>query len=330
MLWVGLAVVLLFEAAYRWGVIDFYRNELQAFNDREMLEDAGGRKTILLCGDSFSAHQAVIKTQFANQLPGYRVINAAVPGTGIMQTTVLAPTRIRHFQPQIFIYQLYVGNDLFDISHPLNSQTLSIWRNAYWWVADRLRGVAYLNYRSGQWANAWKTAVNPSYDPTAIKTFSPEQYHPREKLLLRAEPALIENSACLKGGRADDMEILLEKLDRVIAQLPKGCRVYLLVIPHCAQVNDHYLERFRQLGARFSDSTRLQQSHFPFIEVLDRHFAEKHQVQTLNTLLPLRAFDLPGNRLYFANDPHLNDRGQETIWRFVASRLSADLHNHAE
>ena len=44
-------------------------------------------------------------------------------------------------------YQVYVGNDLFDIRYPTNWHTISPARNIYWFLANHLRVVGYLNYR---------------------------------------------------------------------------------------------------------------------------------------------------------------------------------------
>jgi len=70
-----------------------------------------------------------------------------VGGTGIFQTLMIAPGRLRRFHPSVLVYQIYVGNDLFDVRYPVSWRRLSIARNVYWTAANHLRSLARADRR---------------------------------------------------------------------------------------------------------------------------------------------------------------------------------------
>src|SRR6266571_2542108 len=120
--------LLVLEWAYRTQILDTYRPELQAFNPAQVTADAS-RPTLLLLGDSFTAGRTSYAGLLQDTLQEWRVTNAAVSGTGVLQALYTAPHRFAHFHPTIFVYQVYVGNDLFDIRYPLNWRTTTPGRN---------------------------------------------------------------------------------------------------------------------------------------------------------------------------------------------------------
>lgn len=123
------ATLLLFEAAYRFQFVDTYRPELQAFNDAETLDGTGRSETILALGDSFTAGRGGYVDYLRAPLPGRRLVNAGISGTGVAQALIVAPRRLREFEPSVVIYQVYVGNDLFDLRYPQNLRRVSLARN---------------------------------------------------------------------------------------------------------------------------------------------------------------------------------------------------------
>src|SRR5688500_14211619 len=101
-LYLGIAVLALAEIAYRFYVIDFYREELTILNSEHALKSSKEKKTILICGDSFTAQFGSLADQLKKTLPNYRIINSAITGTSIVETYYLAPERIKSFDPDIF------------------------------------------------------------------------------------------------------------------------------------------------------------------------------------------------------------------------------------
>ena len=144
----GLALLVL-EWLYRSQLVDTYTPELHTFNLPQMLAP-NAKPTLLVMGDSFSASRTSYAGILQDTLQEWRVINAAVSGTGVLQALYMAPKRFAQFHPSIFLYQVYVGNDLFDIRYPTNWRTISPVRNVYWFLANHLRVIGYLNYRLRQ------------------------------------------------------------------------------------------------------------------------------------------------------------------------------------
>ncbi|HZI23585.1 MAG TPA: hypothetical protein VFD46_00825, partial [Chryseolinea sp.] len=103
-------VLFTMEVFYRYQVIDFYGVELNAVNPKETLTDDDGKKTILVCGDSFTVQAQSWVDQMRSSLPEYNIINSAITGTSIVEASYVAPGRIKTFNPDVFIYQVYVGN----------------------------------------------------------------------------------------------------------------------------------------------------------------------------------------------------------------------------
>lgn len=174
---VGSAVLALlaFEILYRIQVVDTYAPELRAYDPGSDLRNDDGRPTILLMGDSFTAGTESFPAILRRDLPGARIINAGIPGTGIIETAIVAAERFRRFRPAVFVYQIYVGNDLFNITYPVNWHKLSVTRNLYWMLAQRFRSISYLNYRLGQFNYRMHVADDETISAPAVEQpFAPE------------------------------------------------------------------------------------------------------------------------------------------------------------
>src|SRR6186713_1980699 len=150
LLYLVVIVVILMEVAYRFQVIDFYRLELNALNPEQATTKTTGKKIVLVCGDSFTVQSNSWLNQLRIDSPDFSIINSAITGTSIVEASYVAPGRIKAFDPDIFIYQIYVGNDLLGITHHLNWSQWSGTRNIYWWLSDRIHFLSYLNYKMGQ------------------------------------------------------------------------------------------------------------------------------------------------------------------------------------
>lgn len=316
----------LVETAYRGQWVDTYRPELRAYNPPEVLAGGVDAPALLALGDSFTAGTASYPGMLATLLPGWRIVNGGLPGTGIVQANAVAPRRLREFRPSVCVYQLFAGNDLFDVRYPTRGPGLSPARRLYWFLAARLRSLAFLNYRLGQWRARVPTAYAPDRrEPVPDAAFDPERYDPRERLYLAAEPALLDNHMLVRPERARDYERLLAGL----AELRESCRrtntrLVLLAIPHAAQVAPVYRERMRMLGAAFGDPDRMEDHDYPFLAGIRQAFADDPDVRIVDPLPDLQALERNGIPVYFANDGHLNRAGQECVARALAARLEAD------
>ena len=238
-LWMGygvlcvVVVLILFEIIYRAQLVDMYRPELRGSNDLAVFENAEGKPTLLIMGDSFTAGTHTFAEKLRPLLPQHRIINAGVSGTGVVQANVMASRRFEAFEPSIFIYQIYVGNDLINVRYPINWKTLSPVRNVYGLVVDRLRSVYFLNYRLGQrWHGTKRSPVKLNPAPEVFEApFSVEQYSPIQKRYLRADPWILGNQILVREDRVRDFETFLGGLKDLVSYCnPEACEAYLLVI----------------------------------------------------------------------------------------------------
>jgi len=326
----GLALLVL-EWLYRSQLVDMYRPELHTFNPPQVLA-RDDRPTLLAMGDSFTAGRTSYAGILQDTLQEWRVINAAVSGTGVLQALYMAPRRLAQFHPSILLYQVYVGNDLFALRYPTNWRTISPARNVYWLLANHLRVVGYLNYRLRQ---AKETlAARPHHAlsvagtaaaATAAATsgdFAVEHYDARVKLYIRAEPSLLEDSILVRGQRQHDYARFLEHLAQLLTHCqPAVCRAYVLVIPHACQVDDVYLAYMHLLGARFTTPAALGLSEYPFLVRLRERFTAWPNVHILDPLATLRQAHAR-QAVYDANDEHLNPAGQQALATLLQQQLN--------
>jgi hypothetical protein len=307
--WVALTIAA-FEASYRWQIVDTYAPEMRAYNDAADLADPTNRATILMMGDSFTAGTSY-PGLLRHKLPGYRVINAGTSGTGVLQAAFVAPQRFRDFQPSIFIYQVYIGNDLFDITYPVNWKRVSLPRNVYWTVANCLRSMVFVNYRLAQY-RAQATDAETKRETT--KAFSVERYTRRSVIYLQADPTLIQDTVGVQGERRSDFAVFTDHLRALMERCkPGACRGYVLVIPHCAQVSDRYLRNTAALGAVFDQPKLMQEEEYPFVRETRRALSALPNVSVVNPIDSLREAERQDGPVYFENDDHLNYHGQEVI-----------------
>jgi len=323
----GLALLVL-EWVYRSQLVDMYRPELHTFNSTQVLTP-NGKPTLLVMGDSFTAGRTSYAGILQDTLQEWQVINAAVSGTGVLQALYMAPNRFAQFHPSIFLYQTYVGNDLFDIRYPTNWHTISLVRNMYWFLANHLHVVGYLNYRLRQvketLTSRQRHALSPIGTAAAVGdtgAFAVEDYDARTKIYMRAEPSLLEDSVLVQGGRQQDYAIFLEKLAQLLIYCKlEVCHAYILVIPHVCQVDAAHLTYMSQLGAHFTTPAALRLPEYPFLVRLREHFAAWPNVRVINPLSRLREVHSQ-QAVYHVNDEHLNPVGQQEI----AALLQQQLH----
>ena len=316
------AVMLLSEVIYRYQWIDFYAAELHGLNNEEDLKPEDERPTILVLGDSFSADKASYVQELRAAFPEHRIINSAVPGTGIKEALVMAPGRIETFKPDILIYQIYLGNDLTDLEPPVNWSTLSFPRNLYWSLSSSLQFLRFMNYRLGGLRRGVYKDIEEETSREEKEIFSVEKYSPRQKLYLKANPFLIEDVATLNGDAGETMELVLEKLTELVELPDSDCQVYVLSMPHCAVVHSIYRERMEQIGGQFNRPEEITSQEIAFNSSLDDFCQNYAQVTFINPLNVLRAAekDQPGS-LFYLHDPHLNRAGQEVVGQHLVGVL---------
>jgi hypothetical protein len=317
-----IVVLVLLNFIYTAGYIDFYKPELKFLNSKDDLSKQNNKDTILVMGDSFTAANDNYPNILRNIFPNYRIINSGVSGTGIIQAEIIGIGRVPQFKPKIFIYQIYIGNDLFDITYPVNWEKISFGRNLYWFIANRLPLASYMNYRLGQ-IMASTTGSYIKYSPSKYldkegNEFSIKNYTKRDVIYNIADEKLINDTILLEGKRKIDFNILVAKLNKLLSYLPPGCTKFIVVVPHMSQLNKLYLNRAIQLGANFSEPNKILETEYPFIRQLREKFPD---VVIINPLIPFRNAVRDGIEVYYINDAHLTVNGQNILAEIIASYL---------
>jgi hypothetical protein len=308
-----LVFVFLLEVFYRNQWIDTYKRELRALNAE--VDPIFSKKRVLVMGDSFTAAPNSWVNSLRTRHPDMQIINSAVPGTSIFQANLMLAGRLKNFRPDLLIYQVYVGNDLFDLRYPLNWSEIGFFRNIYWAAANHLRGLGWLNYAMGQMKRIVKA---PDFQQGKVDEgrFDPSKYSERERLYLRAEPNLIGNQVLLRGGREADMTNFLALIQEFLSTATQAhVPVIVLVVPHCAQVHPRYTAHMKLVGADDMDTPDLRNSEFPFFQKIKT--LERKEVQMINLLPALRECEETDQSTYYLHDGHLNDAGQATLAKVV-------------
>lgn len=302
-------VLLLFEFAYRYSFIDFYNTELKGINSEDELS-LKKPKTLLVFGDSFTADKNSYLKILGDSLPGYNIINSAIPGTSVFHTKTFFNRRLKQFNPDHILIQLYVGNDLIDYKHPVNWSTLPFLRNLYWNVSDNLIGLQYINMRMGQFKASSGTFNS---DPKTKDAFNVDTYNHREKLYFKGDPMCLYNAISAKESQEKILNKLIEDLQKLLEKVE--VKTTILIIPHGAQVSQEYQENMIKIGASFKEGV-FSTTSFGFYESL------KNELLNTKVVTPLGWFrNNNSENLYFPNDPHLSETGQKELAKYLLQEI---------
>ncbi len=300
--------IALLELAYRYQWGDFYAVEWSHFNEGILKESA--KREVLVMGDSFSTSDQGYVDKLRVQFPEWNFANSAVPGTGVVEASYMASRRFSDRKPDVFIYQIYLGNDLFDLQRPVNWGKLGFMRNLYWWSANRMRSLTWINYKGGQFQ------ASPRGDAKEFESgFQPELYNQREKRYFESEPDWIRDQ-----GDAGNVQWRKQREryfdfleDLIVYPESLGTKVLLLVIPHCAQVGAIYQERMESIGmAPGAEVPRNFKDHI-WLKELDEYASSHENMDILYPLDILNWYEREVGPVYYQNDPHLNSRGQSAL-----------------
>lgn len=306
-LFIAFITLCLLEVVYRYQWVDFYSGEWKYH--KEHLKKEGSNKKLLVFGDSFSADPTGWVYQFSDSLRNLEVFNASLPGVGPETFRLLYKGRMNEVSPNIVVVQLYVGNDLYDIHKPINWSKFSLSRNLFWSFSNRFRFLNFLNYRLGQ----AKSDVTTVVDSKLKDSFSVEKYSSRTKMLIQGNAAYPENMISLSKPMESSFDKLVVFLKEMKEATPEDCEFKVLVIPHCTEVNQTYIDNYKALGANFSGkqfynswTSRLSSEGFNVVDPLPLLLEEESK----------------GNKVYYDNDPHLNKFGQFVVSQYVISELN--------
>lgn len=312
---IGIMVLLLFELCYRNGIIDFYKRELEALND----VSSNDLDTVdyLVFGDSFSAAQPNY-IDLLRDTSTKRFMNTSIPGIGIAQVNTFANHRIKKYKPKHIIYQVYVGNDLTDISQLTNWSELSIARNTYWAISEKLRSLSYINYRLGALTSKKRKAKSRNIE----RSFDSKLYDDRSKLYATSDPYYLEKTILISQAFEERYQKWVKGVKQFLQQVPDDIQVSIVFIPHCAQLSMTYMERMEEIGIKFRNKDQFQKETYPFFERATVDFALYSHVRFLNLLPYLKSKNYNDEVLYYENDPHFSLQGQKVLAEYLKETLS--------
>ncbi|WP_046756415.1 hypothetical protein [Kordia jejudonensis] len=313
-----LVTFVLFEILYRNSVIDFYKAETSHLNSEDDLVTPS--VDFLVFGDSFSATAKDINyiEKIKQAHPTTTIVNVSVPGIGIKQVNTFAKAKIKKHQPKSIIYQIYVGNDLIDVNHLWSWEKFSLARNLYWEASDYFMSISYLNHK----ASVFSSRMNSRTYTMATDTFKVDYYDARTKRFLNFDSSYLTKTFTLQEPFAKRYDDWLSEMHYFLETIPADIPVYLVWIPHCTQVNEYYVTNFERLGATFDIDKNIKEVNYPFFAQATKDLTAYTNVTLLNPLQTFQANDTSGYRLYFANDPHINDRGNVVLSDFLQTKIT--------
>jgi hypothetical protein len=309
-LFLGISTLLLLELCFRFQVIEFYKSELDGLNPSS--EIVSEKENILVFGDSFSAHPNSYVQFLRDEIPEYNFINSAIPGTGIKEHKLIVQKRIRQFKPKHIIYQFYVGNDLTDISHPVNFKTLSVFRNFYWLLSERILVVQYINYRLAR-----LKPNKQSLEEIHKDEFSVDSYNKRVCTYIKGDPEFLSNTITLQGHERTLFHQWKNVFSDFLACIPDSVGMTIIVIPDGVQVSELYVERMRLLGAKFSAG--INTVNYPLVTEIQKEFPE---LLIINPLEEFQNDEKNGKQLFYNNDPHMTFYGHKLLGKIILDQTS--------
>lgn len=323
---------LAFEGAYRLQVVDFYRPELRNVNaPRALAQGAPHGRTILFVGDSFTAWPTSFPSLLRAQLGSdVRVINSGVSGFTLRQIVRILPGRLAEFEPDTVVIQLFAGNDLVELQHPVSWSRLSPVRNLFWMASDSaFETPAFLNYRLAMFRGVVLRRLRGAPEATDRANqsgFRAEAFSAHEKTLIAAEPDYVEAQlgvdARYKGAYARYLRLLGDALDQA---MPVARRVIVIVVPDPVQIHERYVERFRLLGGAVS-TARVIEPSAPFLDGITTAVLSRPGVRLVDPLPALRREETEGRVVVRDTDLHLNSNGQ----RVLADLLAREIEDAAK
>lgn len=300
-------VLCIVEMAYRYQWFDAYSSEWEYHNAEK--KTSLEKTSILVFGDSFTANKTSWISSWNTLDSSLQIWNASVPGIGVETHRLMFADRLEESKPKHVIVQLYVGNDLIDIHKPINWSEYGVTRNLFWSFSNRFRILNFMNYRMGQVSQDVVGAKNPKLE----NAFSSEKYSERTKLYIKGDENYPRNSIRLKSDQKSTFDKQIKWLKAMKTDLPEGCKMHILVIPHCTQISKTYIDRYSEMGAVINK------------DCLNKDLWSKLlRKQGFSVFSPLEYFqklEKKGEQMYFNNDPHLTDLGQEELASFIHNKM---------
>lgn len=306
------------EITYRFYWIDFYKQEqTQLFEAKATYDDTC---KILVLGDSFSAITPGYLNIVQDSLKGCKIYNASISGSTVYHANLIANKRIEDINPDLIIYQVYIGNDLLELDHGfMNNGKTPFVRRIYWWLSDRIKVLSFINYRMRGLDRFFHKDMGVNLPPVMENEFSPELYSERAKLYFDINPEYIDQSINLHPITEKVKDQYFKIFEELIGKVSFNRKAIILLIPHCSQVASSYKENMEELGARFASDPAIANPNYAFALEVEERIKDKN-ISIIN-LLQYFQKEIKRDSLYFQNDPHLSNYGQEALAAILIKQL---------
>lgn len=318
-----------FEAFYRSQSIDFYEADLRRVNEpRTLVPGVRAARTVLMMGDSFTAwptsYPALVRERLGSET---RVINSGVSGFTLRQIVRILPGRLAEFEPDTVVIQLFAGNDLVELRHPVSWSRLSPVRNLFWMASDSaFETPAFLNYRLAMVRGAILRRLRGAPEATERANqagFRVEAFSAHERTLIAAEPDYVDAQLAVDERYKAAYARYLGLLGRAIDQAtPVARRVIVMVVPDPVQIHDRYVQRLRALGGVAATARAIEPSS-PFLDGIATVVLSRPGARLLDPLPALRRAEREGRPVVRDTDLHLNGDGQQVLADLVMRELEA-------
>ncbi|PKH50795.1 hypothetical protein CXF68_08890 [Tenacibaculum sp. Bg11-29] len=303
-----LITLILFEGCYRLYILDFYNTELKELNKGKLNTE---KVDFLVFGDSFTTSNTYI--EYLEEKTNNKLINSASSGIGIQEVNLFASMRVKEFKPKKIIYQVYLGNDLLDVKNLSNIKKLSLSRSFYWYLSDYFISLLYINKRLSFGSNEFRRSY--IFD----EKYAKNKYSNRSKLYFLADSLYLHNTVMLKGDFLNRYNIWMKEIEEFIEK-SNNIPVYIILVPHCAQLNNKYKKRMQEIGGEFPETAKFTTIEYPFYEETVKKLRKYKSVTILNPLAYFKKKDKK-EPLYYANDPHLNNYGQQVLGEYLEQKI---------
>jgi hypothetical protein len=314
----SIVVLSLLEITYRYYLVDFYKPELKNLSTKPILSEDTCK--ILVLGDSFSAITLGYLNIVQDSLNECKIYNSSISGTTVYHANLIAKKRINDINPDLVIYQVYVGNDLLELNHGLiNSGKTPLARKFYWWLSDRIKVLGFINYRMRGLSKYFYNDMETNVPLVNEDDFSPNLYSEREKLYFDINPKYIDQYVNLHPSTKKVQDHYFKIFEELIGKISSNRKAIVLLIPHCSQVAPSYRENMKKLGAQFASDSTIALPGYAFALEVEERLMDKN-VSMIN-LLPYFQKEINRDSLYYPNDPHLSYSGQKVLASILIDQL---------
>lgn len=304
---IGFITLCLLEVVYRFQLIDFYSKEWNYH--AENLKKENCNKKLLVFGDSFSADPQSWVYHLSDSLKDVSIYNASLPGVGPETFRLIFNNRVKEVNPDVIIVQLYIGNDLYDMHKPMNWSQFSMSRNIFWTLGNRFRVLNFVNYRLGQsYAD-----VAAEIDPKVQDSFEEGKYSLRTKMYIHGNPNYPCQTIDLSKQLKSSFDELIDCVKEMKENAPLNCSFKVLLLPHCTQVNQYYIDNFKKLSAQFPEGWEGSNAWSERIKLAN--------IDVINPLDYFKKLEANEKRLFFDNDPHLKADAQQLLADYIKMEL---------